>query len=68
MIEVYTSQNTELTTIVITTPKSLAGFKELVQRGSNLWPDAPPEIKETADIITNGQILQNYRGQDTSKK
>lgn len=48
--------------------KSLASFKELIQRGANLWPDAPAEIKELADLVTNGTILQDYRGQDTSKK
>lgn len=46
--------------------ESLAAFKQLVQRGANLWPDAPPEIKEFADLVTNGSILQDYRGQDIS--
>lgn len=46
-----------------------AKFKELIQRGANLWPDAPPYIKELADIITNdGTIQQDYVGQDTSPK
>jgi hypothetical protein len=66
MIEVYTTPH--LQTIVIDSPQSIARFKELVQRGANLWPDAPAEIKETADLITSGQILQDYRGQDTSGK
>ena len=47
---------------------SVKSFKELIQRGANLWPDAPPEIKELADLVTNGKILQDYHGQDTSKK
>lgn len=38
-------------------------FKELVQRGTNLWPDASPDIKEFADLVTNGRILQDYRAQ-----
>lgn len=38
-------------------------FKQLIQRGANLWPDAPPEIKEFADLITNGKVLQDYRAQ-----
>lgn len=42
-------------------------FQELVQRGANLWPDAPPSIKELADLVTSGKILQNYTVQDTSK-
>ena len=47
---------------------SIPHFRELVQRGSNLWPDAPPEIKELADLITIGKIQQDYRSQDTSRK
>lgn len=35
-------------------------FQELVQRGSNLWPDAPPQIKELADLVTNGKVMQDY--------
>lgn len=35
-------------------------FQELVQRGSNLWPDAPPEIKEFADMVTSGMVMQDY--------
>lgn len=35
-------------------------FQELVQRATNLWPDAPAEVKQFADIITNGQPMQNY--------
>jgi len=38
-------------------------FKELIQRGANLWPDAPPEIKAFADWITNGKIMQDYHAQ-----
>lgn len=65
MIEIYTSAN--LQCIIIDSAQSIARFKELVQRGANLFPDAHPELKEFADLITNGTILQDYRGQDTSK-
>lgn len=48
----------------ITVPATdLAAFKELIQRGANLWPDAPPAIKHFADIITNGEVLQDYERQ-----
>jgi hypothetical protein len=43
-------------------------FQELIQRGANLWPDAPPAIKEFADLVTSGRVMQDYRKQDTSKK
>ena len=66
MIEIYTTPH--LQTIVLESAQSIARFKELIQRGANLWPDAHPEIKETADLITNGQILQDYRSQNTSGK
>lgn len=35
-------------------------FKELVFRGANLWPDAPRVIKELADMLTDGKVLQDY--------
>ncbi len=36
-------------------------FKELIQRGVNLWPDASPAIKEFADKLTNdGWVMQDY--------
>ena len=66
MITTHLIKDSEAITIIID-GKSIQRFKELVQRGSNLWPDAHPEIKEFADLITNGSILQDYRGQDTSK-
>lgn len=38
-------------------------FQELVHRGSNLWPDASPEMKEFADKVTIGVVLQDYYAQ-----
>jgi hypothetical protein len=42
----------------------MAKFQELIQRGANLWPDAPADIKALADIITNGKIMQDYTAQE----
>ena len=54
---------------VIIDGKSGKNFRELVQRATNLWPDAPAEIKEFADQITNnGWVMQDYASQDTSLK
>ncbi len=39
-------------------------FKQLVQRATNTWPDAPPEIKEFADMICEGKVLQDYYSQN----
>jgi hypothetical protein len=48
-------------TVHITATKDdVAAIKELVQRGCNLWPDAPPAIKELADKLTHGRVLQDY--------
>lgn len=49
--------------ITVTGDADIAAFKQLIQRGANLWPDAPPEIKEFADLVTTGQVQQNYRAQ-----
>jgi len=67
MIVVHNSYDNKSQVITISNHRSILYFKELVQRATNLWPDAPPEIKEFADIITNGAILQDYKSQDTSK-
>ena len=55
--------------IVIHVPKADAQpFKNLIQRGANLWPDAPPEIKEFADLVTNGRVLQDYHAQNKDQR
>lgn len=41
--------------------KDVKHFKELVQRGANLWPDAPASIKTLADLVTTGKVLQDYK-------
>lgn len=64
---IHTTVTKDKTFIIVVEPISAESFQELIQRGSNLWPDAPPAIKEFADIITNGKIMQDYRSQDTSK-
>lgn len=42
-------------------------FQELVQRGANLWPDASPAIKEFADRVTNGKVMQDYYSDQLAK-
>jgi hypothetical protein len=54
--------------VIIDGAESIDDFKTLVQRATNLWPDATPEIKEFADLVTNGIVFQDYKGQDTSPK
>lgn len=45
-----------------------AAFAQLIQRGSNLWPDAPPAIKEFADLVTTGKVLQKYEEQNKDQR
>lgn len=35
-------------------------FKQLVARGAQLWPDAPWQVKELVDMITEGKPMQDY--------
>lgn len=40
--------------------ESIPEFKELVHRATNLWPDASPDVKKFADVITIGKPMQDY--------
>lgn len=53
--------------IIVDDAVDMVGFKELVQRGSNLWPGAPASIKSFSDLITNGREMQPYADQPLSK-
>lgn len=46
--------------LIEVTPASWKQFQELIQRGGNLWPDAPPAIKEFIDVVTVGHVQQDY--------
>lgn len=52
----------ELTITVYGSPGLIEAVKELLQRGANLWPDAMPEVKGLADLVTNGRLMQAYPG------
>lgn len=43
--------------------KDLPQFRELVSRAMNTWADAPPELKEFADLLIEGKVLQDYKSQ-----
>ena len=38
--------------------------QEIFQRAGNLWPDASPQAKKIIDLVTNGQIMQEYGPDD----
>jgi hypothetical protein len=50
---IVTKRVADALVIMIDGSESVDSFKELVQRATNLWPDAPPEVKEFADEVTN---------------
>lgn len=52
--------------VTIDGKESMEAFKKLVFRATNLWPDAPAEIKIFADEVEHGKALQDYASQDTS--
>lgn len=60
--------NTICKSLAINTSQGWDWFKEVLFRATNTWPDAPPEVKELADLVCEGSILQDYHSQDTSKK
>ena len=49
--------------IYIDNAEDYKNFQELIQRGANHWVDAPPSIKELADLVTSGKVMQDYRTQ-----
>lgn len=51
-------------TILISGEESAKSFRELVFRATNLWPDAPPEIKRFSDLLIHGKELQDYDSQN----
>lgn len=63
MIEYWRAHFTGVVSVEVP-PEDTAAFTELIQRGANLWPDAPATIKEFADKVTNGKVLQDYKSQE----
>lgn len=55
-------------TIEVETAEDWKKIQIVFQRACNLWPDAPPDVKAVADIITVGKVQQDYSSQDTSPK
>lgn len=51
-------------TIIQVPPESKELFSQLVNRAMNCWDNAPPELKEFADILEYGKPLQDYYSMD----
>lgn len=57
---------TESKMVIITGAESYREFQDLIQRGAGLSPDLKPSVKQFADMVTAGKVLQDYHGQDGS--
>ena len=53
--------------IIIVYPKSIEEFRDVIQAGVNLNPNLSPDMKVAADLITSGEIQQDYYAQSRSK-
>lgn len=53
-------ENIETIHISLSSEESISAFKEAIRRATNCWPDAHPEMKELADMLEHGKVLQNY--------
>ena len=53
---------TQVATVRIVGDADIALFQQLVRRALNTWDNAPPQIKEFGDLVTEGKILQDYQG------
>lgn len=42
------------------TSEGMEEFKNLISRGNSTWQEASPHMRELCDIVTQGEILQNY--------
>lgn len=63
VVQPYQSDRLQSPAQISIPPQYWPQFQELIQRGSNLWPDASPEIKEFADRVTVGRVQQDYYSQ-----
>lgn len=52
----------QLMYVMVEGNEDVAAFKKLIQAGSDLNPNLRPAMKELADLVTNGAVLQNYQG------
>lgn len=46
--------------VVADNAEDYAILQTIFQRAGNLWPDAPASAKRIIDLVTNGQVMQNY--------
>ncbi len=64
----FAIQDTPSITLMIDGKDDCEFFKQLVQNGANLWDQAPPSMKELADLVTSGKKMQEYDKMSDFKK
>ena len=64
----FAIQDTPSITLMIDGKDDCEFFKELVQRGANLWDQAPASMKTLADLVTSGKEMQAYERITTQNK
>lgn len=52
--------------VIVVDTDSLEDFKKLINKGLNTWDRAHPELKKLGDLVTTGQVQQDYYSQDSS--
>jgi len=67
-IKVYGADSQLCDLLIVVSAEDRELFKELIFRGTNLWVDAPPAVKEASDQITNGVVMQDYYAQSNQKR
>ncbi len=60
----HTGSEPPLIILHVVGEQDIAAFKELVRRGSNLAPNLPASMKELADLVAHGRLLQDYKLQE----
>ena len=63
MIVIYKQKVITDPMVIIVYPGSIEEFRDVIQAGVNLNPNLSPGMKVAADLITSGEIQQDYYAQ-----
>jgi len=59
-VTTYTDPENKPQVIIIARGKELENLKQVISKSLNCWDKAPASLKELADILCHGKILQDY--------
>jgi hypothetical protein len=57
----------DFTTVIVIPGDMIGEFLTLIERATNCWPDASPDMKDFADNMIHGRPLQDYHAQANLK-